>query len=147
MSTASRLILLILPWFVVSCSGFKPQPLLSKVLTFTAADFGPEAMSAPLLGPGSADRQVLVVHQKQSHLPPAAVQVPVTQGIRHLNRSIKSLPQDAGHSVLRQRLVHTRSLMLDFYNTRRIAFQSVPPYTGRGAMARQLMLPGIGTTR
>ena len=146
MSIPHRLILLVLPWLVVSCSGFKPQPLLSKVLTFTAADFGPEEMSAPLLGPGSSDRQVYVVHQQQSNLPSAAVQVPVTKGIRHLNRSIKSIPRDAGHSALRQRLVHTRSLMVDFYNARRIAFQSVPPYTGRGAMARQLMMTGIWTT-
>ena len=36
---------------------------------------------------------------------------------------------------------------MDFYNTRRLVFNSVPPFVGRGFMARQALMPAIGTTR
>ena len=117
------------------------------MLTFSAADFGPESMAAPLLGPGSAGRQVLVVHHLRPQLSSSSIQVLAPQAIRHLNRSVTDTPRDAAHAELRARLIRTRTLILDFYNQRRIAFSSVPPYTGRGYMARQMMMPGIGTSR
>ena len=147
MPLARRLIFLLLPLLLASCSGFKPQPILSKVLTFSAADFGPESMAAPLLGPGSAGKQVIVVHQVQPQLSASSIQVLASRAIKHLNRCIKDTPHDAAHAELRARLIRTRTIILDFYNQRRIAFSSVPPYTGRGYMARQMMMPGIGTSR
>jgi len=102
-------------------------------------------MSAPLIGPGSQDRQVLVVHIP--HHSTTAVEVFAPRGIKHLNHSIKDLPHDPAHAALRARLIRTRSLMLDFYNQRRAAFTSVPPYNGRsGYMNRMMLMPGIGTT-
>jgi hypothetical protein len=142
-----RIGLLLLACLLASCSGFKPQPMLSKVLTFSASDFGPESMAAPLLGPGSAGKQVLVVHRVQPQLSANSIQVLAAQAIKHLNRCVTDTPRDAAHAELRARLIRTRTIILDFYNQRRIAFNSVPPYTGRGYMARQMMMPGIGTSR
>jgi hypothetical protein len=150
-SMTRRLILLLLPLFFVSCAGFKPQPLLSKVLIFRAADFGSEAMSAPLLGAGSEDRQVIVHHGLSTRYLdqhyPGTVRIYAAPAIKHLNRSVTDTPRDVAHAVLRSRLIQTRSQILDFYSQRRIAFNSVPPYTGRGFMARQMIMPSIGTTR
>lgn len=151
MTTTRRLALLLLPLLFVSCSGFKPQPILSKVLTFSAADFGPESMSAPLLGPGSSGKQVIVHHglparYLDQHYP-NTIRIYAAPAIKHLNRCVTDTPHDAAHAELRARLIHTRTLILDFYNQRRIAFNSVPPYAGRGYMARQMMMPGIGTSR
>lgn len=147
MTPAQRLISVLLPVLLLaSCAGIKPQPILSKTLSFTAADFGPAEMSAPLIGAGSMDRQVLVVHKHQSGNA-AAVQVLAPQALKHLNRSVKALPRDGTHTALRARLIRTRTLILDFYNQRRTAFTSVPPYNARnGYMGRQMMMPGIGTT-
>jgi len=142
-----RISLLLLAFLLASCSGFKPQPLLSKVLTFTAADFGSESMAAPLLGPGNTGKQVLVVHRVQPQLSASSIQVLASRAIKHLNRCVTDTPHDAAHAELRARLIRTRTVILDFYNQRRIAFNSVPPYTGRGYMARQMMMPGIGTSR
>ena len=145
MTLVQRLAGLLLSLLLISCAGVRPQPILSKTLTFTAADFGPPEMSAPLIGPGSADRQVLVVHKQQSGSP--AVQVFAPQAIKHLNRSVKNLPRDGTHTALRTRLIRTRTLILDFYNQRRAAFQAVPPYNARnGYLSRQMLMPGIGTT-
>jgi|GEM_PF-1539172 hypothetical protein len=146
-----RICLLLLAFLLASCSGFKPQPLLSKVLTFSAADFGPESMAAPLLGQGSAGRQVIVHHglparYLDQHYP-GTVRIYAAPAIKHLNRSVTDTPRDAAHAELCARLIRTRTLILDFYNQRRIAFNSVPPYTGRGYLSRQMMMPGIGTSR
>jgi hypothetical protein len=151
MTLTRRLAFLLLPLLFVSCSGFKPQPILSKVLTFSAADFGPESMAAPLLGPGCAGRQVIVHHglparYLDQHYP-NTVRIYAAPAIKHLNRCVTDTPRDAAHAELRARLIRTRTLILDFYNQRRIAFNSVPPYAGRGYMARQMMMPGIGTVR
>ncbi|MES2598810.1 MAG: hypothetical protein V4662_25980 [Verrucomicrobiota bacterium] len=145
MTLVPRLACLLFPLLLVSCAGIRPQPILSKTLSFTAGDFGPAEMSAPLIGPGSQDRQVLVVHKHQSDND--AVQVLAPQAIKHLNRSVKGLPRDGTATALRARLIRTRSVILDFYNQRRTAFSSVPPYNARsGYLGRQMMMPGIGTT-
>lgn len=138
---------LLLTWLLASCAGVHPQPILSKTLVFTAADFGPAEMSTPLIGAGGMDRQILVVHK---HHPDraATVQVLAPQAIKHLNRSVKSVPRDAAHAELRARLIRTRTLTLNFYNQRRTAFTSVPPYNARnGYISRQMLMPGIGTTQ
>ena len=146
-----RICLLLLACFLAACSGFKPQPMLSKVLTFSAADFGPESMASPLLGQGSAGKLVIIHHglparYLDQHYPDT-VRASAAPAIRHLNRCVTDTPRDAAHAEQRSRLIRTRTLILDFYNQRRIAFNSVPPYTGRGYMARQMMMPGIGTSR
>jgi len=69
---------------------------------------------------------------------------PVVTAIKHLNRVITTLPRDASHTELRARLMNTRSRLLDYYNTRRVAFNSVPPFVGRGFMARQALMPNLG---
>lgn len=145
MTLVRRLACLLVPWLLVSCAGIHPQPILSKTLTFTAADFGPAEMSAPLIGPGGQDRQVLVVHKHQAGS--SVVQVLAPQAIKHLNRCVKDLPRDGANTELRARLIRTRTVILDFYNQRRTAFTSVPPYNARnGYLGRQMMMPGIGTT-
>lgn len=145
MTSVQRLVCLLLPLLLISCAGIKPRPILSKTLTFTAADFGTAEMSAPLIGPGGQDRQVLVVHMH--HAGSSAVQVLAPQAIKHLNRCVKDLPRDGTHTALRARLIRTRTVILDFYNQRRTAFTSVPPYNARnGYLGRQMMMPGIGTT-
>lgn len=145
------LTLVVLPLLLASCSGFKPQPLLSKVLILPASDFGPEALAAPLLGTGHADVVVhygLSEHVLNTKYPaPQHRYVTVVPAIKHLNRTIKSLPHDAAHAELRAKLAATRARLLDYYNTRRIAFNSVPPYVGRGFMTRQALMPALGTTR
>lgn len=151
MTTTRRLAFLLLPLLFVSCSGFKPQPILSKVLTFSAADFGPESMATPLLGPGSGGKQVIIHHSlPKRYLDqqyPGTARAYAAPAIKHLNRCIKEMPHDAGHAELRARLTRTRSIILDFYNQRRIAFTSVPPYNGRGFMSRSALMPNLGTTR
>ncbi|MCX6854581.1 MAG: hypothetical protein NTV80_06710 [Verrucomicrobia bacterium] len=137
---------------LVSCAeGFHPQPLMSKVLIMPASDFGPAAMSAPLLGTGSQSDPVVIHYAlPQSYLAakyPAHRYAAVVPALKHLNHSIKTMPHDAANAQLYARLVATRSRLMDFYNTRRLAFNSVPPFVGRGFMARQALMPAIGTTR
>lgn len=152
--SACRLFLigLLLP-VLSSCTGFKIKPLLGQTLQIPTADFGPENLSAPLLGT-NAGRKTAVVYlglsqkQLEARYPSAQYcHVPVVKGIRHLNRNVAELPHDPAHAELRSRLIATRSRLMDYYDTRRIAFNSVPPYTGRGFMARRMMMPAIGTTR
>jgi hypothetical protein len=137
---------------LVSCSeGFHPQSLMTKVLIMPASNFGPAAMSAPLLGTGGqADSVVIHYGLPQSYLAakyPGHRSTAVVPALRHLNHSIKTMPHDAANAPLYARLVATRSRLMDFYNTRRLAFNSVPPFVGRGFIARQALMPAIGTTR
>lgn len=144
-----RLLCLLLPLALLSsCAQVQVRPLLGKTLHFQAADFGPESMSAPLIGSGAPSREVWVVHRTQPQAGPGIVQILPAPAIKHLNRCVSSLPRDAAHHALRTRLIHTRSRILDFYNERRNAFMSVPPFSPRsGYFARQMILPGLGTTR
>jgi hypothetical protein len=150
-ATLYRLALLLLPLAFASCSGLKFQPLYSKVLTFSAADFGPEAMASPLLGPDSGGKQVIIHHSlPKRYLDqqyPGTARAYAAPAIKHLNRCVKEMPHDAAHAELRARLIRTRSIILDFYNQRRVAFTSVPPYNGRGFMSRSALMPSLGTTR
>jgi hypothetical protein len=146
-----RLTILLLPLCFVSCADFHPQPLLAKVVLLSYADFGPADLASPLLGPG-AGSEAVVVHYglPQSHLAaryPGSHTALVVPAIRHLNRVIHELPHDAAHAALRSRLLQTRARLMEFYNSRRIAFNSVPPFVGRGFMARQALMPALGTTR
>jgi hypothetical protein len=137
---------------LVGCSeGFHPQSLMTKVLIMPASEFGTPAMSAPLLGPGSQAEPVVVHYGiSQRYLEakyPAHRYASVVPALKHLNHSIKTMPHDAANAELYARLVATRSRLMEFYNTRRVAFNSVPPFVGRGFMARQALMPAIGTTR
>jgi hypothetical protein len=150
MMRLTTLTVLLLTTLLTACSGdFKFQPLLSKVLIMPSNDFGPESLAAPLLGAGGTP---VIVHYGQPQQVLAAKYpqhryVSVVPALKHLNRTIKELPTDAAHAELRARLISTRSRLMDFYNTRRVAFNSVPPFVGRGFMTRQAMMPVIGTTR
>ena len=152
MTRRTTLTVVLLTTLLTACSGgFKFQPLLTKVLILPAGDFGPESLAAPLLGAGG-DGTPVVVHYGQPQQVLAAKYpqhryISVVPALRHLNHSIKQMPADAAHAELRARLVSTRARLMDFYNTRRIAFNSVPPFVGRGFMSRQAMMPVIGTTR
>jgi ribosomal protein S15P/S13E len=139
-------------FLLVSCSeGFHPQSLMTKVLIMPASEFGPATMSAPLLGSGNqADPVVVHYGLPQRYLMakyPAHRYVSVVPALKHLNHCIKIMPHDAANSGLYTRLVATRSRLMEYYNTRRVAFNSVPPFVGRGFMARQALMPPIGTTR
>ena len=116
-----------------------------------ACEFGPEAMSNSLLGAGGQSDSVVVHYGlSQRYLTekyPVYRYASVVPAIKHLNQSIKTTPHDAANSGLYNRLVATRSRLMEFYNTRRVAFNSVPPFVGRGFMARQALMPAIGTTR
>jgi hypothetical protein len=149
---------LLVPLFTLavmsSClSDVQFRPLMARTLELSAADFGPQALSAPLLGQtGAVSRVVVHYGLPEAHLraryPEAGVAfVPVVRGVKHLNRVVKELPHDAAHTELRARLVATRARLIDFYNDQRIAFNSVPPFTGRSFMARNAMMPAMGTTR
>ncbi len=138
---------------MAACTGtVSPGLLANKVVLLTHADFGPPDLADPLLGPGTPESQV-VVHYALSprtleNRYPSAHYVPVVQALRHLNRSVSSVPKDAGHTAMRARLIATRSQLMDFYNTRRASFNSLPPSAGgRAYLARQMMMPAIGTTR
>lgn len=136
---------------LTACADFHPRPLLGKVVQLTYADFGPESLAQPLLGKG-APSQPVVVHYglPASHLAakyPGQLPVTVVPAIKYLNRTVLDLPHDAAHQPLHDRLVATRRVLMDFYNSRRVAFNSVPPFVGRGFMTRQAMMPVMGTTR
>ncbi len=138
--------------FLVGCSErFHPQSLMTKVLIMPASEFGPEAMSNSLLGAGDQSHSVVVHYGlSQRYLTekyPAYRYASVVPAIKHLNQSIKTMPHDSANSGLYARLVATRSRLMEFYNTRRVAFNSVPPFVGRGFMARQSLMPAMGTIR
>lgn len=137
---------------LTSCSeGITFQPLLSKVLIMPSSDFGPESLAAPLLGTGGEGTPIVVHYGLPQRVLAAKYPqhryVSVVPALKHLNHSIKQMPPDAAHAELRTRLINTRSRLMDFYNTRRIAFNSVPPFVGRGFISRQALMPVIGTTR
>ncbi|MBV6499504.1 MAG: hypothetical protein CJBNEKGG_01960 [Prosthecobacter sp.] len=152
--SACRLFLLglLLP-VLSSCTGLEIKPLLGQTLQLPASDFGPESLSAPLLGANAGQKTVVVylgLSEKQieaRHPSSQFCHVPVVKGIQHLNRNVAGLPRDPAHAELRSRLITTRSRLMDYYDTRRIAFNSVPPFTGRGFMSRRAMMPPLGTTR
>jgi hypothetical protein len=136
-----------------SCSQIQFRPLLAQTLILPASDFGPASLSAPLLGESAQSKNVVIFlglsekalkarYPEQQHC-----YVPVVKGIKHLNRNVAELPHDAAHAGLRGQLIATRSRLLEYYDTRRIAFNSVPPYNGRGFMTRRALMPPIGTTR
>jgi hypothetical protein len=136
-----------------SCGGLEIKPLLDQTLRLPASDFGPESLSAPLLGANAGKKAVVVylgLSEKQLEARFPSTQhchVPVVKGIQHLNRSVAGLPRDPAHAELRSRLIATRTRLMDYYDTRRVAFNSVPPFTGRGFMSRRAMMPPLGTTR
>lgn len=148
----ATLAVVLLSALLTSCSeGVTFQPLLRKVLILSSSDFGPENLAVPLLGAGGSGTPVIVHYgQPQQVLAakyPQHRYVSVVPALKHLNHTIKQMPIDAAHAELRARLISTRSRLMDFYNTRRAAFNSVPPFVGRGFMTRQAMMPVIGTTR
>ncbi len=152
MMRLATLTVVLLTTLLTACSGgFKFQPLLNKVLIMSSSDFGPENIAAPLLGAGGDGTPVVVHYGQPQHVLAAKYPqhryVSVVPALKHLNHSIKQLPTDAAHAELRARLIGTRSRLMDFYNTRRVAFNSVPPFVGRGFMSRQAIMPVIGTTR
>jgi ribosomal protein S15P/S13E len=151
MKSASILLSLCLLSLVGCSEGFHPQSLMTKVLIMPASDFGPEAMSASWLGAGGQSDSIVIHYGlSQRYLTekyPAHRYANVVPTIKHLNQSIKTKPHDADAVRLHTRLVATRSRLIEFYNTRRVAFNSVPPFVGRGFMARQALMPAIGTTR
>lgn len=139
---------------LASCSSsIHIRPLMSRTLELPAADFGPPSLSAPLLGQGAGCTRVVVhyglpeKHLRGRYPDTQTAFVPVVRGIKHLNRVVKELPHDAEHAGLHDRLVATRARLMAFYNDRRIAFNAVPPFTGRSFMARNAMMPALGTTR
>lgn len=138
--------------FLVGCSeGLHPQSLMTKVLIMPASDFGPDALRNSLLGAsGQGDSVVVHYGLSQRYLIekyPAHRYASVVLAIKHLNQSIKTMPHDSANAGRYARLVDTRSRLMEFYNTRRVAFNSVPPFVGRGFMVRQSLMPAMGTTR
>ncbi len=152
MTRLATLTVVLLTTLLAACSGgLKPRPLLTKVLIMPSSDFGPESLAAPLLGTGGAGTPIVVHYglpqQVLAAKYPQHRYVSVVPALKHLNHSIKQMPSDAAHTELRARLISTRSRLMDFYKTRRIAFNSVPPFVGRGFISRQALMPVIGTTR
>jgi len=155
MKSISWFFFLVSAFALSSCAGsFHLRPLMSRTLELKASDFGPADLSKPLLGSMDVDSGLVVIHYglPEKHLrlrysQPNVAFVSVIHGIKFLNRVVKALPHDAEHAATLAQLVHTRSRMMDFYNDRRIAFNSVPPFTGRAFMARNAIMPAIGTTR
>jgi hypothetical protein len=145
----------VLAFVLSSCSEpVRLRPLMSRTLDLKPSDFGPAELSKPLLGSIDSDSGLVVVHYglPEKHLrsrysQPNVAFVSVVHGIKFLNRLVKSLPHDGEHASILQQLIRTRSRMMDFYNHRRIAFNSVPPFTGRTFMARNAIMPALGTTR
>ncbi len=149
------LCLLVLPFVFVSCSGSTHfRPLMSRTLELKPSDFGSVDLSQPLIGSVQQTSGLVVVHYglperylRSRYPQPNVSFVSVVHGIKYLNRVVKSLPHDAEHAEVLTQLIQTRSRLLDFYNNRRIAFNSVPPFTGRTFMARNAIMPALGTTR
>lgn len=137
-----------------SCSALSERLVMNQVEVLAYDDFGPEALAAPLLGPRAEGAQV-VVHYRLSEKALAARYpgaqyraVPVVPALRHLNAAVARTPDDAAHAEARARMIATRARLLNFYNTWRATFNALTPATaGRGYMARQMVLPAIGTTR
>ncbi len=150
----TALALVLVTSLFTSCSGgLKLQPLLSKVLVMSYSEFGTESLASPLLGAGGAGTQVVVHYGLPESFLSAKYPGPqyrfvaVAPAIKHLNRTVTQVPHDAANAELRARLIATRSRLMNYYNTRRVAFNSVPPFVGRSFMVRQAMMPPLGTTR
>ena len=115
-------------------------------LTFAYADFGPENIAAPLLGPKGSTTQVVARFGSTQAAPPSAgpdvLYVNVEQAMNFLRRTVRGLPHTAEGSVIHQRLAATYSRIYRQYSARRNSVTAAPSSSyGRGGMNRAFIMP------
>ncbi len=119
----------------------------AQVVTVSYDDLGPESFVAPLLGPRGGNPQV-VAHAGATRADTEPRRLNAHQGLLLLRKNARQLPATPAGAALRQRMDVAYARLLHFYNARRAAFTSVPPFGGRGSMtmARMTTMPPMPPT-
>lgn len=119
----------------------------AKVVTVSYDDLGTEAMVSPVLGARGTDPQI-VVRQGATNQHSSPRYLNTRQGLLMLRRNARRLPDTAENAPLRQRMTTAYNRLYYYYNLRRSAFLSVPPFGGRGSMSmmRSTMMPPMPPT-
>lgn len=119
----------------------------AQVVTVSYDDLGPESLVAPVLGPRGGNPQI-VAHAGATRTDTNPRRLNAHQGLLLLRRNARQLPATPAGAELRQRMSVAYARLLHFYNARRAAFTSVPPFGGRGSMtmARMTAMPPVPPT-
>jgi hypothetical protein len=117
----------------------------ARVLTVSYDDLGTEAMLKPTLGSRGTDPTILV-HHGATDAQALPRRLGVHEGLLLLRKNARQLPRTPANSALRERMARTYSRMYQFYRTRRDAVMATPPFYGRGALGRAMLMPPMPPT-
>lgn len=115
-----------------------------SVVTVSYDDLGPEALVAPVLGPRGENPQI-IAHAGSTRPDTNPRRLNAHQGLLLLRRNARVLPATPAGDDLRRRMSTAYGRLFHLYNSRRVAFTSVPPFGGRGSMnpMRTTMMPPV----
>ncbi|MFO1482534.1 MAG: hypothetical protein U1F71_04135 [Verrucomicrobiaceae bacterium] len=131
----------LLAFFPAGCTSDQlHHAFAARTLQLSYDDLGPASLVKPVLGERGSD-PVIVVHSGATNPTASPRRLNAHQAILLMRSNARRLPKTPENEALLQRMNHAYSRLYAYYQWRRNAFLSVPPFFGRGAVARMSVAP------